>query len=486
MVYCMSNILNEQQVLSTTAFGELLTATLMPVVQVTAQYGLLDDVLTANLGGTTTTNDSKFVVSTGAGANNVSAIVSSREAQYKAGQGLSCRITALFTQGVASSTQQAGFITSESAFGFGYNGADFGIVHAKNGQLENQELTVTVGATVAGNVTVTVDGNPYTVPLTIGTTIKTAFEIATSLKAQVPGYSFTSDNDVVYALAQLPDFGGGAFTFAAGATGSAAAWVEIQNGTIPTETWVNKADWNVKPDIAIDPTKGNVYQVQIQYLGFGGIKFYVEDPVTANYELVHVIRYANTATVPSVSNPIFRVGWAARNTGNTSDIIVQGASAAAFVEGNITFDGAPKGTCTNNPSVGTTRENVLALRNRLTFNSTANRAEIIPLLISLATDTTKTAVFEVLMNPEVAIGDFLDWQFFDESLSLMENATNSVNITGGTTVACFLVRANSSLLVDMQKILQSHPPGAEFSIAARVTSGSASEMDVSATWKEDL
>lgn len=476
----------EPQVLQTTAFGELLTAAPKPVVQITAQYGLLDDVLPVALGGTTSTIDSKFSVSSGVGSSNVAAIVSSREAQYKAGQGLACRITALFTQGVASNTQQAGFITSESSFSFGFNGTEFGILHAKDGELEYQELTVTSGATSANDATVTVDGVAYTVPLTIGTTNKSAFEIATSLDAQVPGYNFTSDNGVVFALAQLPDFGVGAFTYSAGATGSAAAWVQIKNGALPAEAWVKKADWNVNPNIDIDPTKGNVYQIQLQYLGFGGIKFYIENPDTANYELVHIIKYANSATVPSVSNPIFRVGWAVRNTGNTTDVTIQGASAAAFVEGEVVYDGATKGSCTTTIGVSTATENVLSLRNRLAFNGTTNRAEIIPLLISLATDTSKSAVFDILMEPEVNAGDFLDWQFFNEPLSLMELATNKVDIIGGVPVACFIVKASSSLVIDMQKILQAHPPGAAFSIAARVTSGAASDMDVSATWKEDL
>lgn len=476
----------EPQVLATTAFGELSTADPMPLIQITAQYGILDDSLAISLGGTTSTVDSKFVVSTGTGASNVSAIVSSREAQYKAGQGLACRITALFTEGVANNTQQAGFITSESAFCFGYNGTEYGILHARDGELENQELTITTGATSSNDATVTVDGNSYTVPLTSGTVQNTAYEIAVSLNDQVPGYNFTSNSGVVYALAQLPDFGAGAFSFAAGASGAVGAWVEIKAGLLPIETWINKSDWNVNKDIDIDPTKGNVYQIQIQYLGFGGIKFFIENPETAAYELVHIIRYANTATVPSVDNPIFRVGWATRNSGNTTDITCQGASAAAFNEGKVVYDGVPKTICTTASNITIARTNILALRNRLTFNSTTNRAEIIPIQVSLATDSSKTAVFEVLRNPEVGTGDFLDWSYFDETLSLMEQAANNVTVTGGMPIACFLVKAGSSPIIDMGAILQSHPPGAQFSITARVSSGSPSDMDVSATWKEDL
>ena len=473
-----------QSAFSTTAFGELSVAQNKPLIQITAQYGLLEDVLTPTIGGTATTVDSKFSLSTGVGASNVAAIVSSREAQYKAGQGLLARFTSIFTDGVANSTQQAGLITSESIFGFGYNGAEFGIVHARGGELECQELTITTSAAGAENAIVTVDGAPYAVAISSGTAQDNAYEISVSLSSQVPGYIFTSNNNVVTALAQLPDFGSGAFAFVSGT--AIGAWAEIQSGTLPVETWVNKTDWNVNPGIVINTALGNVYQVQMQYLGFGGIRFYIENQQTAAFELVHVIQYANTDTVPSVSNPIFRVGWAARNSGNTTDIIVQGASAAVFIEGIVAFDGLPRGLCQTQLSVTTTRTNVIALRNRITFNNTANRAEIVPILLSLATDSSKTAFFEIVANPETLFGDTLDWNYVDSSKSLMEFADDNVFITGGDVIACFSVRNTGSLLVDMQKILEAQRPGAAFSITARVSSGSSADMDASPVWREDL
>ncbi|MGB0943138.1 MAG: hypothetical protein ACPGUE_12080 [Marinomonas sp.] len=477
----MSNILNKQQELAKTAFGELSVASLTPLVQVTAQYGLLDDVLGIALGGSVTTQDSNFVASTGAGPNNVAAIVSSREAQYKAGQGLMARFTAIFTQGQANSTQQAGLITSESAFAFGYNGSEYGILHARDGQLENQELTVTTSATSAETATVVVDGVGYPVNLSNGTTQDNAFEIATELESTVPGYNFTSVGDVVYCLAQLPDFGSGVFAFTSAT--AVASWVQIKNGVIPTETWIPKVNWNLYPDIDIDPALGNVYQIQIQYLGYGAITFSVEDPDNGELVPVHIIKYSNSAIVPSVSNPIFRVGWAARNTGNTSDIVVKGASAAAFVEGAVVYDGLPKGICQTQLGVNTTRTNILSIRNRLTFNGTANRAEIIPIAASFATDTTKTAFFELLRDPVYA--DPVTFERYSAN-SLMELSKDSVEVSGGEVVDCFTVKSATSIQVDINKVLEQMIPGETYSIAASVSSGSASDMDATFAFKEDL
>lgn len=482
----MSNVLNKQQELATTAFGEAQVAELSPVLQITGQYGLRNDVLPVSIGGSVTTADSKFVVSTGVGTNNVAALVSSREATYRAGQGLMCRFTALFTQGQPNSLQQAGFITSESGFTFGYDGESFGIAHSTGGSLENQELTITTGATSNGSCVITVDGVGYSAVVTIGTPQHNAYEISAELNTKVPGYNFSSVDDQVIALAQLPDFGAGSFAFAPSFTGMAAAWVEIENGQIMTDLWTPKAQWNVNPNIDIDPTLGNVYQIQLQYLGFGGIKFFIEDPETAKFELVHVIRYANTSTVPSVKNPIFRMGWAARNYGNTTDMIVQGVSGAIFVEGKIFFDGSQLGFCHTALGVGSTRTNILAIKNRLTFNGTANRAELLPRLLNVATDTTKTAVFEVVVDPIVAAGESLTFAS-QGATELAEIAEDQVEIIGGRVLTCFNVKSAGSLVNDLSSAISSILPGQVMAITARtVGGGAAAEMDAAATWQDDL
>lgn len=480
----MSN--NVMQDLSTTAFGDLRVAELTPILQITAQYGIRDDVLVANLGGTTSSVDSKFVASTGTGVNNVSAIVSARQASYRAGQGLLGRLTAIFTNGKPNSTQQAGFITSESSFAFGFNGVDFGIVHSRDGALEQQELQITVGATGAENATVTIDGTPYVVPLTGGSSvIKTAFEVSESLNAQALGYDFSSANDVVYCLAQLPDFGGGLFSFSsATAVGS---FTQIESGTLPTETWIKKEDWNVNSAIDINPTLGNVYEIQLQYLGFGGIRFYIENPETAQFELVHIIRYANTSIVPSVKNPIFRVGWAARNKGNNTDIVVQGASAGAFIEGQVFFDGKKRGLGVNQVGVGSSLNvfSIISIQNRLTYFGSSNRAEILLKSLSVSTDTTKTAEFHVILNPVVLSGQFLDFQQLTAN-DLAQVSTSLVEVTGGEILSVFNAKSQGSFKADIENTVSALLPGDILCIAARVSSGAASEMNAALSWQDDL
>lgn len=467
----------------TTAYGALSVESLTPIIQITAQYGLRDDVLTAAIGGTVGAVDSKYRITSGTGANNVSTIVSARQATYRPGQGLSTRFSAIFTPGVANQNQYAGFITSESAFAFGYNGTEFGITRSINGALEQQELQITTSG--AGNASITIDGNAYTVTLTGGTVQHNAYEIAISLNAQVPGYGMSSTDDVVVCLAQLPDFGSGSFAYDPLASGSAGTFTEIKSGTIMTDNWVPQSQWNVRPTINIDPSLGNIYQIQVKYLGFGGIRFYVENPDTALFELVHVIKYANTSTLPIVKNPIFRIGWALRNKGNTTDISIEGASAGVFVEGEIHPDGRKRGFCTETLSVGTTRTNILSLKNRTTFNGTANRAEILPALLNAATDTGKTAVFEVILNPVILLGESLTFQSQGSS-ELAEIALDNVTITGGQVLTCFNVKAGTPLTINLDEVIEDILPGEVIAIAAHVTQLPASEMDVAINWQDDL
>lgn len=227
--------------LAKTAFGELQVAQMTPVIQITAQYGLRSEVESAVIGGTAIAEDSKFIVSTGTGANNIASLASTRLATYRAGQGLAARFTSLFTTGVANSSQIAGLVTSESLIGFGYDGAEFGIVLARGGELEQWELQVTGGAGGGGeNATITIDGNAYIVPLSSGSPELNAYEISVSLNSQVPGYGFSSVSDTVVVLGQLPDLGAGAFTFSSAT--ATATFTNIQNGLIPPETWIPKAD----------------------------------------------------------------------------------------------------------------------------------------------------------------------------------------------------------------------------------------------------
>lgn len=477
----MSN--NVSQDLDKTAFGELSVAEPTPEVQISAVNGLRDDTqkIFAGTGSGVSVVDGNYVCNSGSDTTGLSSVLSSKEATYRNGQGLGCRITALFKSGIPNAIQLAGFINGNNAFAFGYNGTEYGIVRAYDGVTEFQELEVTTAATGAENATITIDGTGYTVPLTSGTEEHNAYEIAVSLNSQVPNYSFTSNGVIVSGLAAVP-IAAGAFAFSSAT--AVATWTQINIGQAATFDWIPQTNWTNPPNFALDPEKGNVYQIKVQYLGYGGIKFYIENPVTTDFDLVHIYEYSNAHTVPSVNNPTFRVGWAVQNLGNTTPIELKGASAEGFIEGKKVFDESGRGMSAENIALGATRVNVLTLRNRLHMNNSINRISVYPTLLVTSAAHNKTVILYISVD-ETFLGD-LDFKYIDEVNSAVEYANDGAVALGtGREVGAFRLRSPTPLSIPMERLLNTLPPRQALTISAETSSGTGAEVDVSIAWNED-
>lgn len=459
-----------------TSYGEALVSESSPVIQISSDYGLSESELTAVSGGSATADNGVYAISTGTGANSASAIVSYREIRQRAGQGIAAIFSAAFTAGQQNSTQKAGFISSESDFTFGFSGEQFGIFYSKDGSLEIQKLTITTPAAATETAIIVVDGITHNVNLTAATAEKNAFDIAKQLTALDGRYRFTSNGVTVEAIANLPDFGGGNFSFTSGT--AAADWAEISNGVVPSEVFYPKEQWNIDSAIEINETFMNKYKVQFQ----GNIYFYIEHPKTGKMTAVHVIEYLGTTKDPSIDIQTFRVGWAARNAGNTTDIVINADEASAFVEGKISYNQLST-SASNFQQAGSVATNLISLRNRTVFRGRPNRVEAIPLVLSFGTDYNKPVIFEVIANPIVADANLLDWEYLDEQNSIMEVAKNSVAITGGIVVQTFTVVGSKD--VNIGELIGFHSPLASFAITARISASAQNLCAIGATWKED-
>lgn len=463
-----------------TIFGELHTSELHPIAQITATYGLLDNVRTIEVAtGTSTSSDKMFVCQTGTHPVGLATIQSDRHLSYRAGQGAMCRFTALFTQGVTNSAQIAGLFHSEDRLCFGYDGDTFGVLYAHNGATESQTLTLTAGTVVGETATVTVNNVAYSVPLTAGGIDHNAYEIAVSMSQQDPFHLYSSVGATVSSVSIIDGTEG---TYAFSSAVASGSWVQDVAGVPITESWTPVPNWNGTIFEGFDPTKGNVYQIQYQYLGFGAIRFAIENPKTGIFETCHTIEYSNANILPSVTNPNFRFGWACQNRGNTTNLTVKGASAGAFLEGLGVPTEDSRGLSVNVTGVGATETTLLTMRNPTIFNGRTNRQEIEPLLLSLATDTSQTAIFTVRANP-VVTGDLI-FQVTGAN-SLMEYATDNRAVTGGRVLFEFVLTKEGPLTVDlMQRML--FIPSEIITISARVSQGAASGMQAGFTWRDSF
>lgn len=138
-----------------TAFGDLVTSEMVPVVQIGFSYGLLTvdgSAATSGTGATVDTNLARLRVQSGTTATTGSAVYTSKKAAvYREGQGLTARFTAAFTTGVTGNVQEVGIGTAADGYFFGYNGTSFGILH-RNSSTGSLVETWTVQGSWNGNV----------------------------------------------------------------------------------------------------------------------------------------------------------------------------------------------------------------------------------------------------------------------------------------------------------------------------------------------
>lgn len=469
-----------------TGHGELATESLTPVVQVSASHGLLNSVLSVidNGGsGTASVVGNMFTCDSGTAANGISSIATTRHISCRAGQGMLARFSCVYDTPISGNIQAAGLLTAEDTLTFNYINTNFGISYGHDGKDELQELTLTVAAG-SETATVTIDGIGYSVILSgLGTVQEDAFEIAESLTAQVPNYDFSSNNDQVVAQSVIPATQS-AFSYSSAGT-SVGSFVQLVAGQAAIQDFFPQSAWNKNTMPSLDTSKGNEYQIQSECAGFGTINFFILDGLTGSYTLVHALSFSNVGVTPSISNPTFRLGWASVNIGATTSVRVQGASAGAFIEGIIVSDSSPRSSENEQLAVTTSLTNILSVRNRISFGGKVNRADILPRLISAASQTNKAAFFKIIINPVFASP--VIFNYIDKDNSISEVATDNALVSGGTEIGSIIVTNAGTIIraFDADQVTPV-PPGSILCLAAQMSSGAASDCQGSTSWQEDL
>jgi hypothetical protein len=377
------------------AFGELSTISATPIAQVLFTYGINNNTITTTTanGGSTSVSNGLVSLISGGTAGGTASITSVRPQIYKPGQGALARFTAIFTTGVASTTQIAGVGTSVNGFFFGYNGASFGVLHRNN-----------------------------------------------SSDTWIPQTSWNAD------------------------------------------TLDGSSNTNNPSGMLLDKTKGNVYEIKYQFLGFGKIEFYVEDQTTGNFIVAHRILYANTAAVPSLTNPTLKLLWEVINTAGSS-VTLQAASCGLYIEGEQQYLG-PRYGLDNNKAAVTTLINIITLRCRSTINGITNLSQIRLRNISFAAADNGYGVstLQVLLNPTV--GGTPSFTQVDATNSITEYDTAGTTITGGIVKFNTSVAMNGNAFLDVTDLGIIINPGEQLVFAAKSTN--ATTIAVSVCFSEEI
>lgn len=476
-----------------TAFGEILTAQPTPRVQIDATYGIRNtDIVqyienSAGITSELTGTGFEFKVNSGTNAAAYARMQSRRIVRYKTGQGSLFRFTGRFPSSAANSTQRVGCGNRGTHFGFGYNGTQFGIHYHNGGIVEIRTLTISAGASGNETGTVTLNGTAFTVALTVGTAKHAVFQLSAATYA---GWEVYGNGVTVIFINRRTGPRSGTFSFAS--TGTAAGtFARTRTGLADVATFIPQTSWNIdKMDgrsltgVVLDPTKGNVFEIQQQYLGYGAILFSVENPGLGTFQCVHRIEYANANVSPNMTSPFMRLEMEIENSGNTTNLTFYSASLAGFVEGNQLPMRDLRGFGNSKASVGTSYVSIISFRVSRVFVDRVNRAPCWPHLLSYACEATKPVECVFVINPTLA-GE-ADWTFIDSSDSIMEYDVTSTTITGGRIVGQFVLGKSDNF----QMTLPDHyghiclDAGEIITLAARATSGTA-DVSASLSWEEE-
>jgi len=189
-------------------------------------------------------------------------------------------------------------------------------------------------------------------------------------------------------------------------------------------------DGNGPTGVTLDPTKGNVYRIQYQWLGFGMQYFYIENPATGGWTLVHKKEYANANTTPSVYNPTFPLYLAAINGSNTTNITVKSASMVGMVQGKEVVHGERFGGDAEQSSV-TSEVPVMTIRVKEHFHGRINRTHIFPDLFAAGGENSgsKDIKFRIYANPTLT--GPTSYTDVDTNTSVTEIDSSSTGFSGG-------------------------------------------------------
>jgi hypothetical protein len=472
-------------------FGEVLTAPLSPASQLTFSYGVPHEKMTqfTLLGGTLAVSENKLQATCGGTVGSTAFARADQYTAYRAGQGVLGRFTAIFdvsnaTTGVSQVVGLFGGAESGLFFGYNYVDNEFGVCHQTGGVREFQTLTVTVGA--AGNETATVTLNHITfdVALTVGNTTVTAEQLALATDTYTLWGAHAIGPDVYFLSDNAGDKTG---TFSISSTGTATgSFVETAAGVAATNTWTKQADWNRRVldgtdgDFVLDPSKGNIYEIRFAYLGYAGIEYCINDPVSGEMLVVHRNEYPNSSADVNISQPNLAPGLAATCLSSTASVTIQTPSLSSFIEGASMPDGPNHGTVTTG-TANTTDTPLLAIRNTPVFANRANLRQVLParLFIS-ATGGNKSMIITLRRSCDL-VG--AQWSEYEAGDSLVHVDTAATSHTGGDTLAVIALANGDTMDVDLNH-LGLHP-GEKLVVHGYVT-GNNMDYVVCLAWQEDI
>jgi hypothetical protein len=274
------------------------------------------------------------------------------------------------------------------------------------------------------------------------------------------------------------------------ATSAVGTFAQSVAGVAPTDTITAQSSWSEDvmdgtgvSGITLDQTKGNVFEIRYQWLGFGIIDFYIENSSTGKFTLVHEIEYANINTIPSVDNPTLPMCLSVKNTSNTSDIVLESSSMMGGVEGKDTQDGLFNSAVRETTGIGTDETPVLSIHNHTIYQSKINRVRIKLDELSISFEASvakKPAVVRVRLNPTLIGASF---SAVDANTSVVRKDTSATAVSGGILIFAQSLTEAAAPIIDLSARNIKLNPGETVTVSLEASSGTIDPI-ISFSWKE--
>ena len=221
-----------------------------------------------------------------------------------------------------------------------------------------------------------------------------------------------------------------------GSDGTEFATFRKKDGVLVTEPRsvfsVDKLDGTGPSGVTIDITKGNVYQIQFQWHGYGILKFYVQKPRTGKFLLFHVMEYTNLFSTVSVTNPVFPFYASIENITNNTTQTMKLGGCAIFNEGVIKPLGPRHFKFFTKDNLDKNIEtHIVSFRNRTSINGINNASQFFLTFINFYHDNRRAARItfykdSVLANP--------GWVQYDATDSIIETSDTATVTTYGQPI----------------------------------------------------
>lgn len=492
----LNPVLDEKKEDQKTAFGEQSISELSPVVQIQFPYNINTDLIEIrDNNGVSSVLNNLANLSTGAGANQSSTILSKVPVKYNPGQGGLFRGTAIFTTGITNSTQYIGIGNSTDGYFFGFEGTAFGILRRNSGLPETRRLAITTASNTAEDIVITLNGVAENVAVSAAGADSSTTRVVTANEIAAHDFSNVGEGWEVHNMGPnifFTSFSDGSKTGTyeiTTATTAVGTFAQSLVGADSTETIVAQTAWNKdvmdgsgSSGITLDATKGNVYQIRYQWLGFGAIEFSIESSSTGDLILVHRIEYGNNNTLASVDNPTLPLCASVKNISNTSDIVLKIGSMGGFIEGRDTLSGVPHSINNTVTGVSTTEVPILTIHSHDIYQSTINRVKIKMISANLSVEGNKTSIIRIRKN--AVITGPVSFNVLDSDISTIHFDIAATGVSGGVIVFTSGASKIDQLMIDLEKLGISLVSPQFLTITVQATGTSSVEAVTSFNWQE--